>query len=153
MNGMEDMLNQLFRDKPIAQESLWSMRDGIMDQILSNPVNFQEKILIAQRRKWGIILLGVLSFLGTGLFLLTWLAGDWLKNGLGQITAWILTNVPGLGVFVEGWKWFVEKWILLTHLKTGIELLWQQYAYSIMGIILVWVVFEGMRGKMMFKER
>lgn len=153
MNEMDDMLSQLFQDKPIAQESLRSMRKGVMDQILSVPINFQEKLLVAQRRKWGFVLLGVLSILSLSFFLLTWFAGPWLQKGLSLVSPWIMTNVPALGVFVNGWEWIVEKWVLLTQLKIGLEFLWHQYAISIMGVMFAWVLFEGMHDKMILREQ
>lgn len=152
MKEMDNMITQLFQDKPIAQESLWSMHEGIMDQVLSNPVNFQEKLLLAQRRKWGYILLGIILSFGMGLFFVAWFAADRIQSGLVQLSTWIITNIPSFEVFVEGWRWLAEKWILLSNVKMGIEIFWQQYAYSIMGIILAWVVFESMRGKVLFRE-
>jgi hypothetical protein len=150
---MDDMLTQLFRDKPIDQESLGKLRMGVMDQILAAPLDFQERISIAQRRKWGYVFLGILSTFSLSFFLLTWFAGPWLQKGLSQLSTWIVTYVPVLGVFANGWEWLVEKWILLTHLRIGLELLWNQYAFSIMGILLVWVLFDGMRDKLILREQ
>lgn len=153
MNEMDDMLTQLFRDKPIAQESLLTMRKGVMDQILSAPIDFQEKLSIAQRRKWGFVFLGVLSLLSVSFFLVTWFAGPWLQQGLSLVSSWIVTNVPALVVFVNGWEWLVEKWVVLTHLIIGLEFFWNQYAFSIMGILLVWVLFDETREKMSLREQ
>lgn len=153
MNEMDDMLSQLFQDKVIAQDSLLTMRKGVMDRILSAPIDFQEKLLIAQRRKWGFVFLGLLSLLSLSVFLITWFAGPWLQKGLSLIFTWIVTNVPALVVFMKGWEWWVEKWVVLTHLKIGLEFFWNQYAFSIMGILLVWVLFDGMRDKMSLREQ
>lgn len=153
MNEMDDILTQLFQDKPVAQESLGTLRKGIMDQILSAPIDFQERILMAQRRKWGYVLLGILSAFSLTFFLITWFAGPWLQKGLNLVSSWLMINVPALGVFANGWEWLVEKWVLLTRLKIGLELLWNQYAFSIMGILLVWVLFDGMREKMSLREQ
>ncbi len=153
MNEMDDMLTQLFQDKPIPQESLGKLRMGVMDQILSAPIDFQERISIAQRRKWGYVFLGILSTFSLSFFLLTWFAGPWLQKGLIQISTWIVTYVPALGVFIKGWEWLVGKWVLLTHLRIGLELLWNQYAFSVMGILLVWVLFDGMRDKLILREQ
>lgn len=153
MNEMDDMLTQLFQDKPIAQESLGQLRMGVMDQILSAPIDFQERISVAQRRKWGYVFLGILSMFSLSFFLLAWFAGPWLQSGLSQLSTWIVTYVPALGVFAKGWEWLVEKWLLLTHLRIGLELLWNQYAFSIMGILLVWVLFDGMRDKLILREQ
>lgn len=153
MNEMDDMLTQLFRDKPIDQESLGKLRMGVMDQILAAPMDFQERISIAQRRKWGYVFLGILSTFSLSFFLLTWFAGPWLQKGLSQISTWIVAYLPVLGVFAKGWEWLVEKWVFLTHLRIGLELLWNQYAFSIMGILLVWVLFDGMRDKLILREQ
>ena len=153
MNEMDDMLTQLFRDKPIAPDALLTMRKGVMDQILSAPIDFQEKLSIAQRRKWGFVFLGVLSLLSLSIFLVMWLAGPWLQKGLSLVSSWVVTNVPALVAFVSGWEWFAEKWVALTHLIIGLEFFWNQYAFSIMGILLVWVLFDGMREKMSLREQ
>lgn len=147
MNGMDNMMSQLFQDKPIDQESLRSLSDGIMNQILASPVNFKEELLREERRKWGLVFLSVLLSVSIGLFLIVWFAKDWLQQVLSQVSLWVLTSVPGFGVFMKAGEGFAEKWVLLTQLKTGAEYLWHQYAFSIMGIALVWVLFEGVRDK------
>jgi hypothetical protein len=153
MNQIDDMLTQLFHDKPIAQESLLKLHNGVMDQILAVPIDFKEKTLLAQRRKWGFILLSILTSFGLGLLLLTWLAGPWFETELTMAVAWIITNIPELDKYSGGFEWLSEKWTILSHLMTGVKYIWQQYAISIMGIILVWVMFEGIRAKQFLREQ
>ncbi|AGA68086.1 hypothetical protein Desdi_0553 [Desulfitobacterium dichloroeliminans LMG P-21439] len=148
MKEMDDMLKQVFQDKPIAQESLQRMSSGIMDQILAAPMNFQEQRLLAQRRKVGFIFLGTVVTLSFSLFLLNWFLGPWLSEGLKTIGLWLTANVPFLGYFLGRWDWLIDTIEILANIKLGFEFLWGQYGFSIMGILFVWVLFEGLRSKL-----
>lgn len=79
MNEMDDTLNQLFQDKPIAQESLRSFQDCVMNQILAHPVDFRAEILRTQRQKWGLFILSILLLTGVGILFTAWFAGAWLQ--------------------------------------------------------------------------
>lgn len=153
MNDMDNRLSQLFQDEPIAQESLGAFHEGIMNQILMNPVNFQEEILRAERRKWGFVFLSILLTLGLGIFLILWFAKDWLVQTISPVVLWVGTSIPGFGALMEIGQGLLEKWMLLIQLKAGAETLWNQYAFSIVGILLVWVLFEGARSKTNFDGR
>lgn len=135
MRETDNLWTQLFQDEPIKEISLRNLQTGVMSQILANPIDFQAKILMAQRRKWGLALLIVLFAAGFGLFGLIWFGGDWLFNVMR--------------LALEG---FQQKWILLSRIKLGLEFLWQQYVWSVMGFALVWVLFDGMRHKMLVKD-
>lgn len=135
MRETDNLWTQLFQDEPIKEISLRNLQTGVMSQILANPIDFQAKILMAQRRKWGLALLVVLFTAGFGLFGLVWFGGDWLFNVMR--------------LALEG---FQQKWILLSRIKLGLEFLWQQYVWSVMGFALVWVLFDGMRHKMLVKD-
>lgn len=135
MRETDNLWTQLFQDEPIKEISLRNLQTGVMSQILANPIDFQAKILMAQRRKWGLALLIVLFAAGFGLFGLIWFGGDWLFN-----------------VMRLALEEFQQKWILLSRLKLGLEFLWQQYVWSVMGFALVWVLFDGMRHKMLVKD-
>ncbi|MGE4274319.1 MAG: hypothetical protein AB7E31_15895 [Desulfitobacterium sp.] len=148
MKEMDDMLKQLFPDKPIAQESLQRMSSGIMDQILAAPINFQEQRLVAQRRKGGFIFLTIIVTLSFSFFLLNWFFGPWLSEGLRTIGLWLTAHVPFLEYFLGRWDWLIDTVEVLANIKLGYEFLWGQYGLSIMGILLVWVLFEGIRAKL-----
>jgi hypothetical protein len=153
MNEMENILTQLFQDKPIAGEALQSIRQGVMSQILASPVDFRQKVLVAQRRKWGIFFLGILSALSLGYFLLISLAGSWLDKVFAYANAWIAKILPAGGFLASQWEWLNGKWETLGNMRIGLELLWQQYSYSIIGILFAWVLFEGLRDKIVLKEQ
>lgn len=135
MRETDNLWTQLFQDEPIKEISLRNLQTGVMSQILANPIDFQAKILMAQRRKWGLALLIVLFIAGLGLFGLVWFGGDWLFNVMR--------------LALEG---FQQKWILFSRIKLGLEFLWQQYVWSVMGFASVWVLFDGIRHKMLVKD-
>lgn len=148
MKEMDEMLKQIFQDKPIAQESLQRMNVGLMHQILANPVDFQEKRLVAQRRKAGFIFLGSVIVLSVGFFLFNWFFGPWLGEGLSNLALWLVANVPILGWFQDRWDWFFDTITILFNIKLGYQVLWGQYGLAIMGILFSWVLFEGIRDKL-----
>ena len=153
MDEMENILTQLFQDKPIPGDALQGMRQGVMSQILASPMDFREKLLVAQRRKWGMIFLGILSVLSLGYFLLITLAGSWLDKAFSYTSVWIARILPAGGFLANQWEWLNGKWEALGSLSIGLELLWQQYSYSIIGILFAWVLFEGLRDKIVLKEQ
>lgn len=148
MKEMDEMFKQLFQDKPIAQESLSRMNVGIMDQILANPVDFQEKQLVAQRQKAGFIFLGSIIGLSISFFQINWFFGSWLGEGLSNIVVWLAANVPVLAWFQDRLDWFFDTLTILFNIKLGYQVLWGQYGFAIMGILFSWVLFEGVRDQL-----
>ncbi|WP_425805324.1 hypothetical protein ACHOLT_01585 [Desulfitobacterium sp. Sab5] len=130
-----DMLNRLFRDEPINEDSLQQMKMGIMNQILAKPMDFQAKILRTQRRKWGLLLLALFLFAGIGFFSLIWFEGNWLVREYINILSAFMEDVKAFG-----------------RLRVGLELLWQQYVWSFLGIAFSWVLFDGIHHKMFIKD-
>ncbi|WP_019849435.1 hypothetical protein [Desulfitobacterium sp. PCE1] len=145
MKEMDDILKSVFHDKPIAQEPLQGMRMRIMDQILAAPVDFREKRLAMQRRKWGIIFLSAFFVLSLSLFLINWFLGSWLGGGLNTLVLWLTANIPILAWFQDRWVWLFDTLTILSNLKLGYQFLWQQYGLAVMGILFSWVLFEGIR--------
>ena len=147
MKEMDDMLKEMFRDRPIASKRLHEMSAGIMDQIFSAPVDFQEKRRVAQRRKAGFIFLGSVIGLSLGLFLSSWLLGPWLSEGLRMVAVWLVAHVPILGWLQERWDWLFNTLGVLLNVRSGYQALWSQYGFPIMGILFSWALFEGIREK------
>lgn len=135
MNGTDTMWTQLFQEKPINEASLGNLKTGVMTQVLASPIDFQAKILVAQRRKWGVFLLVVLLAAGLGSFGLIWFEGEWLLS--------LISHAP---------EWFRQQGRLLSQLILGLEYLWQQYVWPFVGIAFAWVLFDGIRHKMQVKE-
>lgn len=135
MNETDNLWAQLFQDEPVNEVSLQNLKMGVMTQILASPIDFQAKILMAQRRKWGIALLAVLLATGLSFFGLIWFEGDWLLR--------LISHAPG---------WFLQQGKLLSQLIVGFEYLRQQYVWSFLGIASAWVLFDGIRHKMLVEE-
>lgn len=147
MKEMDDLLKSVFQDKPIAQEPLQGMQARIMEQILASPVDFQEKLLVRQRRKWGTIFLSGLFALSLSIFLINWFLGPWLGGGLKLFVLWLAAHIPMLAWLQNRWDWFLDTLTILSNLKIGYQFLWQQYGLAVMGILSSWVLFEGIRDK------
>jgi hypothetical protein len=111
------------------------MKKGVMTQVLANPIDFYSKLLMAQRRKWGTVLLAVLLIAGLSAFGLIWFKGEWLLSLIPQAQGWLL-----------------EQKKLLIQLFIGLEYLWQLYVWPFLGIAIAWVLFDGIRHKMLVRE-
>lgn len=135
MNEMDNLWVQLFQDEPLNEASLQNLKTGVMTQILAHPIDFQAKILMAQRRKWGAVLLAVLLAAGLGVFSLIWFKGEWLLS--------LIRYAPG---------WILQQEKLLSQLIIGFEYLWQLYAWPFLGMAIAWVLFDGIRHKMLVRE-
>lgn len=151
MKEMDEMLKELFRNEPIAQEPLQKMNATIMEQILACPMDFEEKRSLAQRRKWGKIFLTTVLTLSLSFFLLNWFFGPWLRTGLYNGIAWLAGQIPTLAWILGRWDWLFDKWEVLANLKIGFQFLWGQYGLAIMGILFAWVLFEGIKGNIVVK--
>lgn len=134
MNKTDPILAQIFKEEPIKAASLQSLENGVMAQILAHPIDFQAKLLTAQRRKWGALLLAVMLIAGLGAFSLIWFKGEWLLS--------LMTFAPG---------WLFQQVKLLSQLMVGIEYLWQMYVWQFLGIAISWVLFDGIRHKLSIK--
>ena len=148
MKEIDDMLKEVFADRPIAQEPLQRMSVNIMDQILASPMDFQEKLLARQRKRWGIIFISSLLVLSLTIFLLNWFFGSWLSEGLSFIALWLTANIPFLAWFGDRWDWLFDTLTLLSNIKLGYQFLWGQYGWAVMGILFSWVLFEGIRDRL-----
>lgn len=135
MNETDNLWNQLFQEEPVNDASLQSMKKGVMTQVLANPIDFYSKLLMAQRRKWGTVLLVVLLIAGLSAFGLIWFKGEWLLSFIPQAREWLFEQ---------------EK--LLSQLIIGLEFLWQLYVWPFLGIAIAWVLFDGIRHKMLVRD-
>lgn len=135
MNETDNLWNQLFQEEPVNDASLQSMKKEVMTQVLANPIDFYSKLLMAQRRKWGTVLLVVLLIAGLSAFGLIWFKGEWLLSFIPQ---------------AQGWLFEQEK--LLSQLIIGLEYLWQLYVWPFLGISIAWVLFDGIRHKMLVRD-
>lgn len=135
MNEMENLWAQLFQEEPICEASLQNVKTGVMTQILDHPIDFQAKILMAQRRKWGAVLLAALMVAGLGVFSLLWFQGEWFLSMIGYVLGWLL-----------------QQGKLFSQLIIGVEYLWQLYVWPFLGVAIAWVLFDGIRNKMLIRE-
>ncbi|AHF08393.1 hypothetical protein [Desulfitobacterium metallireducens] len=135
MNEMDNLWAQLFQEEPLCEASLQNLKTGVMAQILDHPIDFQAKILMAQRRKWGAVLLAALVVAGLGVFSLLWFQGEWLLSMIGYVPGWLL-----------------QQGKLFSQLIIGVEYLWQLYVWPFLGVAIAWVLFDGIRNKMLIRE-
>ncbi len=121
MTDSEISWTQLFKDKDIPDNLLDNLQAKVMTQIFAQPVDFEEALLLVQRRRWGLVLGG--SILAAGLLLLglLWLAG------MGAL-----------------WQFFVPKLNLLVSMVKGMELIYQEYSWALAGatVILLMCITE-----------
>ncbi len=153
MNDREDFMWEMFQDHPIAQEDLQSLQVNIMEQVRSSPVDFQAR-LCSQRRKIGLIFLAGISTLSVIFFFMFRFFGPWISTWANNAWAWLLSYVPLLRGLMLPWEWLGlgRVWEVLKHLKLGYEVFWGQYGLAIIGILLVWVVFDSLRDQVLTKQ-
>ncbi len=141
MSETENILSQLFQDKPIPEARLENLKLNVMNRILECPMDFQGQLLLATRRRWGIILLGLIMLSGLGITLLVYLKGSLLVEILENIV-WLISGfLPSswLGLL---WENVGPNVILLTGIKSLLELLWYDYSGFLMSILVLLVVID-----------
>ncbi len=132
---------QLFQDKPIPSTALDHFQAQLMAQIVANPVDFEEEIRLAQRRKWGIGLALSLMAVGLAFGVFLWLERNMVYQGLNLVLVMLsgltyVSNLQQLGTRI------VENLLLLRELGTGLSLLWGVISWPILGVISVFVIFR-----------
>ena len=132
---------QLFQDKPIPSTALEHFQTQLIAQIVANPVDFEEEIHLAQRRKWGIGLALSLMAAGLAFGVFLWLERDMVYHGLNLVLVMLsgltyVSNLQQLGTRI------VENLLLLRELGTGLSLLWGVISWPILGVISVFVIFR-----------
>lgn len=114
MTQPDSMWTQVFQDKDIPGHLLDKLQSRVMARILAEPVNFEEALLLAQRRRWGVLLGG--SILLAGLIFL----GVLVLVGAGA-----------------SWEWLsLTRDVLITAFK-GMGLIWQEYSWSMLGVTVI----------------
>ena len=145
MPNMENWLTQAFPDKPVGQERLDLLQGNIMAQILSQPVDFLNERLLAKRRRWGLVFAGSWLGLGLAILLLMLLKGQLLLAWLGPtLSSFYLAFVQ----FGLGWLNLWQDIKVFADLKVPLLILWQEYSWQMMGMVVVVAVFVyGLRSK------
>ncbi len=120
MNGTENLWDQLFQDKPVPEARLANLRLNVMRQIAEQPQDFQGQALLAARKCWGMILVGLFA--------------------LGSLLAplFILINGYLLAVLIKNTA--AEVVTIITDIKPVIVLLWDNYSLYLLSILVLLVV-------------
>ncbi|MHB8124475.1 MAG: hypothetical protein ACYDEJ_02325 [Desulfitobacteriaceae bacterium] len=147
MSETENLWSQLFQDKPIPEERLESLKLKVMSHILEHPIDFQRQLLLVARRRWGIILLGLLMISGFGLALLVYFKGYLLVELLENL-AWFISGFLPNSWLSLLWENVRPNVILLTDLKSVIELLWYDYSWPLMSVLVLLVVIYQSESKL-----
>jgi hypothetical protein len=120
MNGTENLWDQLFQDKPVSEARLASLRLNVMRQIAEHPQDFRGQSLLAARKCWGMILVGLFAFGGllAPLFILIngYLLAELIKNTAAEVVT------------------------IITDIKPVIVLLWDNYSLYLLSILVLLVV-------------
>ena len=120
MNGTENLWDQLFQDKPVPEARLASLRLNVMRQITEHPQDFQGQSLLAARKCWGMILVGLFALGGllAPLFILIngYILAELIKNTAAEVVT------------------------IITDIKPVIVLLWDNYSLYLLSILVLLVV-------------
>lgn len=110
----DNLWTRVFQDKDIPGHLLDKLQSNVMSQILAKPVNFEEALLLAQRRRWGLLL-----------------GGSILMAGLIFLGVLVLVGAGAL------WQWLsLTRDLLITAVK-GMGLIWQEYSWSMQGVTVI----------------
>lgn len=133
MERMDNLWTQLFPDKPVPEQTLLNLKQNIMTEILSHPVDFAAEALLAQRRRWGLLFAGSWLGLGIAALLLVWFKGQAILPFLSHLLA---------GTWLAAWgEILLNKLTLFLELKMPMEFLWQEYSWQLTGIIIIGALF------------
>lgn len=143
METDEALWIQLFQDKPISSTALEHLQAQLMTQIRANPVNFEEEIRIAERRKWGIGLVVSLMVAGLVFGVFLWFGRNIVFQGLNVLLA-MVSGLTYFSYLQQMGHLVVENLLLLRELETGLSLLWGFISWPIFGVMSVFVIFTSM---------
>ena len=132
---------QIFQDRPIPKAALENFQTQIMAQIMEHPVDFGEKMRLAERRKWGLwlaisLMVAVFAF---GVFL--WFESDSVYQGLKVILVKLL-GLPYASELQQIEHRILRDMILFQELKTGLGLLWGVVSWPILGMTSLIVILR-----------
>ncbi len=144
MSEMENLLSQLFQDKPILEAKLDSFKFEIMSSILEHPIDFQRQIFLSARRRWGMILLSSLIVSGLGLVALVYFKGYLFLEMLENFVWFISGFLPSSWLSLL-WQNIGPNVHLLADTKSVIKLLWHDYSWPLMSVMVLIVVMSGIR--------
>lgn len=122
MEKPDDLLwTQLFKDKPVSQQSLKDFQANVMTEIMAHPIDFGEELRLATRRKWGLAL--TICLLVTGIimsFFVTYESEAYLTMFAHEI---------------------FQKLMMFRDLQVGLRLLWGVISWPLLGVLSIYVVF------------
>jgi len=110
---------------------------------MAHPVDFEEEIRLAERRKWGIGLAICLLVAGLAFGVLLWFERNIVFEGLNVFYV-MLSGLSFVSAFQQVGIRIVEDLLLLRDLQTGLGLLWGVVSWPILGVMSVFVVFRSM---------
>ncbi|HWQ89054.1 MAG TPA: hypothetical protein VN374_03680 [Desulfitobacteriaceae bacterium] len=120
MSGTENLWDQIFQDKPVSEARLANLRLNVMRQITEHPQDFQGQLLLAARKRWGMILVGLFAF------------GGLLAPFFVLINGYFLAELI---------KYAAGKVILiLIDIKPVITFLWDNYSLYLLSVLVLLVV-------------
>lgn len=142
MKKTDDILwTQLFQDRPIPRETMGAFQTELMAKILAQPMNFEEEICLAQRRKWGIGLAACLMLTGVAFGVFLWLGSDLVYRGL-TILFIMMSGFPYVSDLLQVGNQIIQNILLLFELKIGLSILWGALSWPLFGFFSVMVVFK-----------
>ncbi len=131
MKGQNNYWTPLFQDRPIPAYALDQMQHNIMAQILASPVDFAMEKRMAERRRWGALLVICMLSSTLALGLLFWFQGDVLARLFMDGMQWIWALLPDV------WQRELNQWgealnkLMLT--LEGMQVFWQRLSLPVIG--------------------
>ncbi|HWQ71564.1 MAG TPA: hypothetical protein VN370_04500 [Desulfitobacteriaceae bacterium] len=129
-----------------------------MHHILEHPLNFQEQLMLAARKRWGLVLLGFLMISVLIQVLIFYFRGYVLLAFLENLPSLILNYFPSAWQSYL-WENIGSKVIILADIKSLIEILWFNYSWYLISIPVLFIVMYrsesktlGYRNKAPIKE-
>jgi hypothetical protein len=106
---------------------------------MEHPLDFQEQLLLAARKGWGMILLGLLTISALVPMLLIYFRGYVLLAFLDKLPLLISAFFSGPWQSYL-WETIETKLVLLADIKSIIEILWTNYSWFLISIPVLFIV-------------
>jgi len=135
---------KVFPDQPISETKLRAMNKQIMLEIMAHPQSFVEEAELRQRRRFGYVLIGLVTAGGAGILLLIAANGKQLWNLLEQFVL-ITLGYSSLVWLGEMWQKLEQLLYQLDKLRIGVETILAVYTWPLLGLSIALLTWSELR--------